>query len=294
MSEPGPDPRPRRSALFMPGSNARALQKAKTLAADVLIFDFEDAVAPGAKARAREQVIDAVNNGGFGARELVVRVNALGTPGFVDDIAAVAGLTVDAVLVAKVESAAQINAALAALDAAGAAATRRIWAMVETPRGVLAIADIAAASERLACMVLGTADLAKALRARPGPGRSELLPALSLCVLAARAHGLDILDGVHLDLDDDAGLRAACAQARAMGFDGKTLIHPKQIEASNEAFAPSTEELSHAEAIVKAWREERRPEQGVLVVQGRMVEHLHVQEAERTLAMAKAIAALRR
>jgi citrate lyase subunit beta/citryl-CoA lyase len=281
----------RRSVLFMPASNARALDKARTLPADALVFDLEDAVGPDAKPQARRMAVAAASAGGYAPREVVIRVNALDTPWGRDDLAAVAGSGADAILLPKVESAAAVHEALGALDAAGAPASLALWCMLETPRGVLGAGTIAAASPRLAALVMGTSDLTKELRARHTPDRLPLVTSLGLCVLAARAHGLAALDGVHLDLDDEAGFLAACRQAAAMGFDGKTLIHPKTIAAANEAFAPSPDEVARARRIIEAHAGALIRGQGVVVVDGRLVESLHVEDARRLVALAAAIAA---
>jgi citrate lyase subunit beta/citryl-CoA lyase len=273
----------------MPGSNARALEKARTLDADVLLLDLEDAVAPAAKAEARRLVLAAVAAGGFGRREVVIRVNGGGTPWGAEDLAAAARSGADAVLLPKVESADELLAAAGALRAAGAPPGLGLWAMIETPRGVLAAPAIAAASPRLACLVAGTSDLAKDLHARPASGRAELLTALSLIVLSARAHGLACLDGVHLDLADEVGFEAQCRQGRDLGFDGKTLIHPKTIAAANRAFSPDQAELASARAVVAAHAEAEASGQGVVVVDGRLVEALHVAAARRLLALAEAV-----
>lgn len=282
--------RPRRSVLYMPGANARALDKARSLPADTLILDLEDAVAPNAKALARQQVAEALRAGGYGQRECVVRVNALDTPWGLDDVRAIAQAGADAVLLPKVQSAAQLDALAHALDAAGAPATLPLWAMLETPLGFLRLDAIAGAHARLAAIVVGTSDLVKDLHARHTPERHETLVARSMAVLAARAHGLAVLDGVHLDLDDDTGLAAACRQGRDQGFDGKTLIHPKQIAAANAAFAPTEAELASARKRLDAWQAAQAAGQGVAVVDGALVENLHAQEAERLLALAAAIA----
>ena len=284
--------RPRRSALYLPASNARALEKARTLDVDVLLLDLEDAVAPSAKVEARQQAVAALQAGGYGHRELVVRVNGAATPWGAEDLAALARAPVrpDAVLLPKVEAPAQLSAAAAALDAAGAPADLPLWAMIETPRGVLRAAEIAA-SPRLACLVAGTSDLAKDLGARVTAGRPELVTALSLVVLAARAHDRACLDGVHLDLDDEAGLEAACRQGRDLGFDGKTPIHPKTIAAANLAFGPGQAELELARRFMVAHAEAETFGRGVVVVDGRLVEGLHVEAARRRLALAEAIAA---
>lgn len=283
--------RPRRSVLYMPGANARALEKARGLDADTLILDLEDAVAPGAKALARDQVAAALRSGGYGRRECVVRINALDTPWGLDDARAIAQAGADAVLLPKVQSAAELDALARALDAAGAPPALPLWAMAETPLGFLRLDAIAGGHPRLAAIVVGTSDLVKDLRARHTPERHETLLARSLAVLAARAHGLAVLDGVHLELDDDAGLATACQQGRDLGFDGKTLIHPKQIAAANAAFAPTEAELTSARKRLEAWRAAQAAGQGVAVVDGALVENLHAREAERLLALADAIAA---
>ncbi|MGW9063232.1 HpcH/HpaI aldolase/citrate lyase family protein [Achromobacter animicus] len=281
--------RPRRSVLYMPGANARALDKARTLDADALILDLEDAVAPDAKAQARAQVAAALREGGYGRRECIVRVNALDTPWGMDDVRAIAQAGADAVLLPKVESPAQLAALAQALDAAGAPVDLPLWAMAETPLGFLRLDAIAGGHERLAAIVVGTSDLVKDLHARHTPSRDETLLARSLAVMAARAHGLAVLDGVHLDLKDDAGLQDACRQGRDQGFDGKTLIHPRQIAAANAAFAPTAEELDTARKRLDAWRAAQAEGKGVAVVDGALVENLHASEAERVLALAAAI-----
>jgi len=283
-------PRLRRSALYMPGSNVRALEKARALPADVLILDLEDAVAPDAKEAARARVVEALAAGGYGRRELAVRVNARSTPWGADDLAAVARSGAHAAVLPKVETPAQVREAADMLAAAGAPPDLALWAMVETPRGVLAADAVAGAHPRLACLVMGTSDLVKDLRARHVPGRAPLLHALSAVVLAARAHGLAVLDGVHLDLDDESGLAAACRQGADLGFDGKTLIHPRQIAAANTAFAPTAEEVAAARRIVDAHAAAAARGEGVTVADGRLVEALHVEEAMRTLALAEAAA----
>jgi citrate lyase subunit beta/citryl-CoA lyase len=285
-----PPVRPRRSVLYMPGSNARALDKAKTLPADGLIFDLEDAVAPDAKAAAREQACAALQAGGYGPRETVVRVNALASPWGHADLAAAARAGADAVLIPKVESADAVRQALAVLGEAGAAADLPLWCMMETPRAMLRAEAIAAADPRVACLVMGTSDLAKELHAAHTPERLPMLTALGLCLLAARACGIAILDGVHLDLEDDAGFAAACRWGAELGFDGKTLIHPRQIGPANAAFAPDAEALARARRIIEAHAQAARAGQGVVVVDGRLVENLHVAEARRLVALAEAIA----
>ncbi|MBK9518564.1 MAG: CoA ester lyase [Anaeromyxobacter sp.] len=284
-----PAVRPRRSALYMPGQNARALEKARGLDADVLLLDLEDAVAPAAKGEARRLVVEALRTGGYGHRELVVRVNGRGTPWEVDDLAAVATSGADAVLLPKVEDPAAVREVEAALARLGAPPSLRLWAMIETPRGVLRAAEVAAATPRLACLVAGTSDLVKDLGARHTAGRAEVLTALSLIVLSARAHGLGCLDGVHLDLTDEAGFEAACLQGRDLGFDGKTLIHPKTLAVANRTFGPSPAELEAARRIMVAHAEAESFGQGVVVVDGRLVEALHVDGARRLLALAEAL-----
>jgi len=275
----------------MPASNARALEKARTLPADALVFDLEDAVAPDAKPQARRMAVAAARGGGYAPREVVIRVNALDTPWGRDDLAAAAESGADAVLLPKVESAAVVHAAVGALDAAGGPADLPLWCMLETPRGILRAEAIAAAGPRVAALVMGTSDLTKDLRARHTPDRLPLTTSLGLCVLAARAHGLAALDGVHLDLDDEVGFLAACRQAAAMGFDGKTLIHPRTIAAANDAFSPSPDEVARARRIIDAHADAVARGQGVVVVDGRLVENLHVEDAHRLAALAAAIAA---
>jgi citrate lyase subunit beta / citryl-CoA lyase len=280
--------RPRRSALYVPGSNARALAKASSLAADVVIVDLEDAVAPAAKEEARRAAVAAIRQG-LGRAEVVLRVNGADGPWGPDDLEAAARSGADAVLLPKVEMASTVVEAARRLDAAGAPASLALWAMLETPRGILRAEEVASSSPRLACLVAGTSDLVKDLRARHTPGRSEVLASLSWIVLAARASGLSALDGVHLDLDDPAGFEAACRQGRDLGFDGKTLIHPRTIEAANLAFTPGDEELVLARRVIEAHAEAEAAGRGVVVVDGRLVEALHVAEARRVVALAAAI-----
>lgn len=280
--------RPRRGVLFVPGDNPRALEKARELPVDGLIFDLEDAVAPASKAQARAQVAHALQQGGYGRRERVIRVNGLETPWGADDLAAAAALPIDAVLLPKVERVDQVQRAQAELDHSGAAAGLAIWCMLETPRGVLAADAIATASPRLVALVAGTSDLTTDLHAIATPDRAPLLTALGLIVLAARAHGLAALDGVHLDLGDDDGFARACHQGRALGFDGKTLIHPRQIAPANAAFAPNAAELAWSRQVIAAEAEAQGA--GLVVLDGRLVENLHVAEARRVLTIAAAIA----
>jgi citrate lyase subunit beta/citryl-CoA lyase len=271
--------------LFMPGSNARALEKARTLPADALVLDLEDAVAPDLKVEARAQVLAAVRAGGYGRREIVVRVNALGTPWGRDDLAAAAAAGADAVLLPKVESVEAVSAAVAALGSAPA-----VWCMLETPRGILSAPSIAAASRRVTALVMGTSDLTKDLHVRATRERLPLLTSLQLCVLAARAAGITALDGVHLDLDDEAGFAAACRQAADFGFDGKTLIHPKQVAIANEVFAPGPSDVDWARRVIAAHADAVAQGRGVIVLDGRLIENLHVDDARRVLALADAIA----
>lgn len=283
------DIRPRRSVLYMPGSNERALEKARELPADCLILDLEDAVAPEAKNIARTQVAAAVRAGHFGHREVVVRVNGIDSPWFAEDIAAAATRGADALLLPKVESSKTIKEALRLMSKAGAPGEMALWIMIETPRGVLELADIIADQPRVAVIVMGTSDLAKELRSEASADRAGLLHALSHSVLCARSQGLDIIDGVHLDLDDEAGLRRACQQGKALGFDGKSLIHPRQIAAANEIFGVSDAAAAAAREIVAAWKLARERGDGITVVNGRLIEQLHVVEAERTLNIYSAI-----
>jgi citrate lyase subunit beta/citryl-CoA lyase len=281
--------RPRRSVLYMPASNARALEKARGLDADALILDLEDAVAPAAKEEARALALAALRAGGYGRRELALRVNGAGTPWGAADLAAAARSGAHAVVLPKVESAEAVRAAEAELRGHGAPGELALWAMVETPRGVLRVAEIAGATPRLACLVMGTSDLVKDLRARHTPGRLEVLTSLSLAVLAARAHGLAALDGVHLDLADEGGFEAACRQGLDLGFDGKTLIHPKTIAVANRVFTPGAEELARARRVIEAHEAAAAAGKGVAVLDGCLVESLHVEDARRLLALAAAI-----
>lgn len=285
--------RPRRSALYMPGSNARALEKAKTLAADVVIFDLEDAVAPEAKETAREQVMAAVKGGGYGRRELVIRINGLDTPWGAEDLAKAAAAAPDAILVPKVSTAAQLAAAGKSL--AAAPKKMSVWAMIETPLAVLNLREIAAAardpSTRLCCFVLGTNDLVKETRAELDENRTAALYWLSAAVTAARAYGIDVLDGVYNAFRDAEGFRRECIQGRQLGMDGKTLIHPDQIGPANEIFSPTAAEVEWSRKILAAFAEPQNQGKGVITVDGRMVELLHAETARRTVEIAEAIAA---
>ena len=287
-------PRPRRSVLYMPGANTRALEKARGLAADALILDLEDAVAPDAKVTARENVAAALAAGGYGKRELAVRVNCLSTCWGFGACAAAARMLPDAVLLPKVESAETVRQAEQVLAASGAPQSFAIWCMMETPLATLHAEAIAASSPRVAALVMGTSDLTKDLHARHTRERLPLLTSLGLCLLAARAYGLAILDGVHLDLGDDEGFAAQCRQGRELGFDGKTLIHPKTIAAANAAFAPSAEEVAWSRRIIAAHAEAEAAGRGVVLVDGKLIENLHVEDARRTVALAEQIAELER
>lgn len=285
--------RPRRSVLYMPGSNARAIEKARTLPADAVIFDLEDSVAPEGKAAARQQVLNAVTAGGFGAREIIIRINGLDTEWWLDDLNAAAKAKPDAVLVPKVSIPGHLEDVAERLIDISADQKIRIWAMMETPLAMLNAGEIAAAAKdietRLSAFVMGTNDLAKDTRAKITPGRAPMVPWLMGCVTAARAHGVDILDGVYNDLGNAEGFARECDEARDMGFDGKTLIHPNQIGPCNAAFSPSTEEVANARKIIAAFSLPENKNKGVVQLDGRMVERLHADMARRTVAIARAI-----
>ena len=283
---------PRRSALYMPGSNARALEKAKTLPADALIMDLEDAVAPDAKEAARAQVCEAIARGGYGRHEVVVRVNALSTSWGYQDIVCAARSGADAILLPKVESANAIRQAETVISNAGGPDDLSIWCMMETPRGILRAEAIAGASSRVACFVMGTSDLTKDLHGVHTRDRMPMVTSLGICMLVARAYGLSILDGVHLDIDDAKGFEASCRQGKAMGFDGKTLIHPKTIDLANKTFGPSVEEIEMSRRIISEYAAARKQGQGVVVMDGKLIENLHVVEAERLVSLADMIAAM--
>jgi citrate lyase subunit beta/citryl-CoA lyase len=289
--------RPRRSVLYMPGSNARALEKAKSIPADALILDLEDAVAPEAKETARVQVCAAVKAGGYGHRELVIRVNALDTPWGKADIEAAAAAAPDAILLPKPGTGADIVRATEALARAGAPDKTRLWAMIETPLAILNVADIASASQRqgarLACFVLGLNDLVKETRADLSINRRPALYWLSAALTAARAYGLDALDGVYNNFRDAEGYKRECVHGRRLGFDGKTLIHPEQVAVANEVFAPPEAEVAFARKIIAAFAQPESKGKGVITVEGRMVELLHAEMAARTVAIAEAIERMR-
>lgn len=291
MAEPDTSVRPRRSVLYMPGANERALAKAEGLPADALILDLEDAVAPDAKAEARDRVCEAAVSDRYGSREVTIRVNGAGTPWHDDDLRAVAAAGPAGVVVPKVDSAGAVHAIEKALEASGAPDRTAIWAMLETPLAMLSAEEICAASERLTVLVMGTNDLAKELQAEHVPGRQPLLAGIGLCLLAARATGKVILDGVYNDITDADGFEAECRQGRELGFDGKTLIHPTQLEPCNRVFAPAADEVERAGRIIEAFEQAQAEGRGVVAVDGRMVENLHVEQARRTLALAAAIEA---
>jgi citrate lyase subunit beta/citryl-CoA lyase len=287
--------RPRRSVLYMPGSNARALEKAKTLPADGVILDLEDAVAPDAKAAARDQVVAAVKAGGFGTREVFIRINGIDTPWFADDLAAAIAAAPDAILVPKVSTPKEPERIGERLLSMHANLHVRIWAMIETPTAIFNVRAIAATARdsetRLAGFVLGTNDLAKETRAKILPGRAPMLPWLTTCLLAARESGIDILDGVFNDIANAQGFADECAQARDLGFDGKTLIHPNQIGPCNAAFSPDADEVALARRMIAAFDLPENRDKGVVQIDGRMVERMHAEMARRTVAIAEAIAA---
>jgi citrate lyase subunit beta / citryl-CoA lyase len=286
--------RPRRSVLYMPGANTKALEKAQTLPADCLILDLEDAVAPDAKEDARKAVCAAVSKRAYGAREVIIRVNSLSTPWGKEDVKAAVGAAPDAILFPKISNASEVEAADEAMAAAGARKKMALWAMIETPKAILNIADIARASKRtrLSAFVMGTNDLAKETRARLTPGREGFFAALSLAVTAARAYELAVIDGVFNDIADEAGFAEACRQGVVFGFDGKTLIHPSQLAPCNAAFAPEASEVAHARAVIAAFTDPENAGKGVLKVDGKMTELLHLEMAKATVAIADAIAEL--
>ena len=284
--------RPRRSYLYMPGSNSRALEKARILGADGLIMDLEDSVAPEAKTLAREQITQALDEGGYGQREVLVRTNGLNGPWGADDLAAAAAMKCDGVVLPKVESRQIVLDAISYLDEAGARTDLPIWCMMETPLGILHAEDIAFAHDRLGGFILGTSDLAKDLGAEHTLDRVPFMASLELCILAGRAAGLAILDGVHLDLEDVAGFRQSCVQGRQLGMDGKTLIHPKTIDTANEVFAPADEEVAWSKRVIDAHAEAEKAGKGVSLIDGKLIENLHVEQAKRLITMADAIAAM--
>ncbi len=285
------DLRPRRSVLYMPAANERALEKAKSIAADALIFDLEDAVAPEAKATARANAVAAARSGEYGNREVTIRCNGLTTPWGTDDIAAAAGSGASAIVIPKVDSAAYLDQVSASLDANEAPSTMTIWAMIETPTAILDARQIAA-HPRVSVLVMGTNDLAKELRTDAAPDRAPLIPSLAMALLAAREAGKVILDGVYNDVKDEQGFLAEARAGKALGFDGKTLVHPSQVEPANTVWAPSDDEIEHSRRVIDAFRVAEAEGRGVVTVDGRMVENLHVANAERILAVAAAIEAM--
>jgi citrate lyase subunit beta / citryl-CoA lyase len=288
--------RPRRSALYMPGANARALEKAKTLACDAVIIDLEDAVAPDSKEKAREQVMTAVAARGFGAREVIVRINGLDTAWWLDDLKAAASAGPDGILVPKVSRPDDLQTVVTRLLDIAAGRRIALWAMIETPLAIINAAEIAATAcdgeTRLAGFVMGTNDLAKETRARLIDGRAPMIPWLAAAVLAAHAYGIDILDGVYNGIRDVEGFRRECVQGRDMGFDGKTLVHPDQIAPCNAAFSPTDDEIAQARRIIAAFELPENHNKGVVQLDGRMVERMHADMARRTVALADRIAAL--
>jgi citrate lyase subunit beta/citryl-CoA lyase len=288
--------RPRRSLLFMPGSNARALEKARNLPADGIILDLEDSVAPDAKAMARDQIAQAIASRGFGKREVLIRINSLDTPWWIDDIAMAGEARPDGILVPKVSSVEDLNAIADRLDRIDADPQIRIWAMIETARAVLHAEELAAAARdaktRLEGFVFGPNDISRETRIRMQPGRAAMLPMITHCILAARAYGLEILDGPYSDFSNVDGFALECAQGRDLGFDGKTLIHPGQIEACNAIFTPPAEEIAQARKIIAAFEQPENAARGAIRLDGQMVERLHADMARRTIAIADAIAAL--
>lgn len=284
--------RPRRSVLYMPGANERALEKAKAIPADALILDLEDAVAPDAKPEARDRVCAAASSGDYGAKEIAIRINGIGTQWHLDDVAAAAASGPDAIVVPKVNSADEVAQLIAAFESAGAPERTKLWAMLETPVAVLHAESIASASDRLTVLVMGTNDLAKELFAEHVPGRAPLQFGLQKCLMAARLAGKTILDGVFNDIKDDEGFRAECRQGKQFGFDGKTLIHPSQVDPCNEVFAPSLEEIEYSRKVIAAFDEAQADGRGVVTVDGRMIENLHVDNARRILSVAEAISTL--
>ncbi len=282
------DLRPRRSVLYMPAANERALDKAKSIPADCLIFDLEDAVAPDAKVQARANAVAAARSGDYGRREVTIRCNALATQWGADDVAAAATSGASAVVIPKIDSVAQVDAVSAALASAGAPETMTIWAMIETPTAIFDVRAIAA-HPRVATLVMGTNDLAKELRAAQIPGRTPLLAHLATALLAARESGKVVLDGVFNDVKDLDAFRAECVQGASMGFDGKTLIHPSQVEIANDVWAPTSDEVDYAQRVIAAFEEATAEGRGVITVDGRMIENLHVDNAQRVLAVQKAI-----
>lgn len=287
--------RPRRSCLYMPGANAKALEKAKTLAADVLLLDLEDSVAPEAKESAREQVASAMKSGGYGKREVIVRVNALSTPWGREDIAAIGAVYPDGILAPKVETAAQVDELNRAMTDAGFSDEASLWIMIETPQAIFNLPQIVAAGRgtRLQVLVMGLNDLAKETRMRATSERAAFQAPMSLTVMAGRIAGLTIIDGVYNDIADAAGFEAECRQGLEFGFDGKTLIHPSQVDTCNDVFAPTDEEVARARAVIEAFTLPENAGKGVIKVDGKMTELLHLEQAKQIVAIAEAIESLK-
>jgi citrate lyase subunit beta / citryl-CoA lyase len=286
---------PRRSLLFMPGSNSRALEKARILPADAIILDIEDSVAPDAKGLARDQIAKAIAAGGFGKREVWIRTNATDTPFWADDVKMAAKARPDAILVPKVSTVDDLRSIAASLREANADPSIRLWTMIETARGVLNAEELAASRStepRLAGFVFGPNDISRETRIRMQPGRAIMLPMITHCILATRAYGLEILDGPYSDFSNIDGFNQECTQARDLGFDGKTLIHPGQIEACNAIFTPPEEEVARARKIIAAFELPENAARGAISLDGQMVERLHADMARRTIALADAIAAM--
>ena len=285
--------RPRRSVLYMPGANSRALEKAQNLPADALILDLEDSVSPENKDTARDMVCKAVKQGGYGRRELVIRPNALETAWGTADILAAAAVAPDAILIPKVAHPGDIISAAKILKSVDASERTRLWAMMETPSAILHAKEIAAVASdpenRLACLVMGTNDLLKESRARAQGDRFAVVPWLSMTIVAARANGLDVIDGVYNDFKDEPGFRKECEHGRTLGMDGKTLIHPSQVAPCNEVFSPTDEEVAWSRKIISAFNQSDNAAKGVITVEGKMVERLHLVMAQRTVAIANAV-----
>lgn len=281
--------RPRRSALYVPGSNTRALEKARELDADVLIMDLEDSVAPNTKKKARNITLNELNKGGYDNHELIIRINGVDTEWGIDDIIAFSKATVDGFLIPKVNDAQTIISTIDHLNRAGVPQQTPLWCMMETPEGILHCNDIAKSSARITALVMGTTDLITDLRGRDTFGREALLTSLGLCLLTARAHKLSALDGVYMDLSDEKGFISSCNQGRNLGFDGKTLIHPKTLKNANEIFGPQLDELEYAERVISAYNEAEKQGNGVTLLDGKLIEHLHVTEAKRLIQLEETI-----
>ena len=285
--------RPRRSVLYLPGDNERALEKSKSLAADSLIIDLEDSVAPDNKVKARESAVAAIRSGGFGAREVILRVNAIETPWGMTDLHAALDAEPDAILIPKVSQPGDVISTAKVVKAAEVSHKVRLWAMIETPMGIINAREIAACGadpeSRLSCLVLGTNDLLKESRARAINNRFAVVPWLAMTLVAARAYGLDVIDGVYNDFKDETGFRSECEHGRTLGMDGKTLIHPSQVAPCNQVFSPTDEEVAWSRKIIKTFEEPANQKKGVITVEGKMVERLHLVKARRVVAISEAI-----